>query len=59
MIRCRGPPTHVNPTYEVIKMIVLMISFGAEHFQTRARGTARAIACQILKNSNYCLILAI
>ena len=24
MIRCRGPPTHVNPTYEVIKMIVLI-----------------------------------
>ena len=31
-------------------MIVLIISFGAEHFQIRARGMARVIARRMLEN---------
>ena len=46
-----------NPTYEVIKMKLSMRSFGADNFQTHARGMARAIACQLFKTLEILKIL--
>ena len=46
MIRCRGPPTHVNPTHEVIKMTVLIGAIKPLHFQVRVPHLARDIARQ-------------
>ena len=46
MIRCRGRPTHVTPTYEVIKMKLLIVSTAPRQFRVRADSLARAIARQ-------------
>ena len=52
LFRCRRLPKLQIPTYEVIKMKVVIVSFGARHFHEITRGVARAIARWKLENLN-------